>query len=94
MRNYEGVFIFSPQATEESRTAILDKVKKIIESNGTVETQDDWGSRKLAYEINDFTDGYYTLLNFKSEGNVGSEIEGLCKITEDIIRHLVIRKED
>jgi small subunit ribosomal protein S6 len=93
MRNYEGVFIFSPQVVEETRNQVIDKLKGVIESAGTITTLDDWGSRKLAYEINDFKEGYYTLINFEAETGVISELERICKITDGVIRNMIIKLE-
>lgn len=93
MRNYEGVFIFSPQVLEENRNEVIEKLKGIIDAAGSVTTLDDWGSRKLAYEINDFKDGYYTLINFEAETEVIAELERICKITDGVIRNMIIKLE-
>lgn len=93
MRNYEGVFIFSPQVLEENRNEIIEKLKGVIESAGSVTTLDDWGNRKLAYEINDFKEGYYTLINFEAETAVIAELERICKITDGVIRNMIIKLE-
>lgn len=94
MRKYEGVFIFAPTTGEETRNEVLEKFKGIIESAGSVASLDEWGSRKLAYEINDFTDGYYVLINFEAETPVIAELERICKITESVIRNMIIRIEE
>ena len=66
MRKYEAVFIFMPNIEEEKRNQLLDRLKGVIESNGTITNIDEWGTRKLAYEINDQTEGYYVIINFET----------------------------
>lgn len=94
MRKYEGVFIFSPVLEEETRNGIIEKLKSIVEEKGSIESLDEWGSRKLAYEIEDFKEGYYVLMNFSAETSVIAELERICKITESVIRDLIIKLED
>ena len=65
MNKYEAIIILTPELEEEKRNSLLDRFKGIIEADGTISNFDDWGSRKLAYEINDYTDGYYVLLILK-----------------------------
>lgn len=74
MRNYELIYVLRPNL-EEAKTAVLDKVKGIIESSGEVVKVDTWGTRKLAYEIEKLTEGYYVLINFKSTTEVPKEID-------------------
>ncbi len=93
-RNYEGVFIFAPTAGEEDRNNIIERFKGIIESAGSVTKLDEWGSRKLAYEIEDFKDGYYVLINFEAEKQVISELERISRITDSVIRNMIIRVDE
>ena len=93
MRKYEAVFIFAPSVDEERRNGIIEKFKGIIETNGQLIGIDEWGSRKLAYEINDLSEGYYILLNLESESDVIDELERVTKITDGIIRHMIVRDE-
>lgn len=96
MRKYEAVFIFAPSVDEETRNGIVEKLKGIIETDGSLTSIDEWGNRKLAYEINDLTEGYYILLNLEAGTEVIDELERVTKITDGIIRHMIVRdnKED
>ncbi|MDO5707627.1 MAG: 30S ribosomal protein S6 [Andreesenia angusta] len=93
-RDYEAVFIFSPVVEEENRNTIVERLKTIIESAGSVTNLDEWGSRKLAYEIEDFREGYYVLINFEAESSVVNELERVSKITDSIIRNMIIRVDE
>lgn len=93
MRKYEAVFIFAPSVDEETRNGVIEKFKGIIETNGSLIGIDEWGSRKLAYEINDLTEGYYILLNLEAESEVIDELTRVTKITDGIIRHMIVRDE-
>ena len=93
MVKYESIVVFSVlNKTEEDIKALVEKFKALIEANGTLESIDEWGSRKLAYLINDETDGYYVLYNFESEPTFPAELERIAGITEGVLRSIVVRK--
>ena len=70
INKYETIFVIDATKTEEEITALVEKFKSLIEKNGEIESVDEWGKRRLAYAINDLTEGYYVLVNFKfSPGN-------------------------
>lgn len=94
MNKYEAVLIFKADMTDESRTELLEKFKNVIAENGEVTSVDDWGKRRLAYEINYIRDGYYYIVDFKSEPDHIKEFERRLRLSESIIRYMVIRKED
>lgn len=94
MRKYEAVFIFMPNMEEDARNAVFDRLKGIIEEKGSIENIDEWGNRKLAYEINDFKEGYYFVVNFLGDTETVNELERVSKITDSIIRHMIIREEE
>ncbi|MDD7306572.1 MAG: 30S ribosomal protein S6 [Peptoniphilaceae bacterium] len=94
MNNYEAVLIFNPDLTDEIRNQQLDTFKEIIAQAGEVTSVDDWGKKKLAYEINDYKDGYYYIVDFKAEANHIKEFERRMRISDSIMRYMVIRKED
>jgi len=94
MRKYELVIIFAPTTDEETRNSIFDRLKGIIESAGSVDSVDEWGTRKLAYEIKDFTEGYYIVANFQAETEAVNELDRIAKITDQVIRHMVVREEE
>ena len=92
MSKYETIMVFSLAKGEETAKELMEKFKALMESNGTLESVDEWGKRRLAYPINDKNDGYYVLVNFKSEGSFTAELERLFGINENILRSIVIRQ--
>ncbi|MDX9917071.1 MAG: 30S ribosomal protein S6 [Gudongella sp.] len=94
MRKYEAMVIFYPNLEEEKRNALLERLKGIIEASGKITTADEWGMRKLAYLIDDLSEGYYVLLNFESNPEVVKEFDRIAKISEGIMRHMVVREEE
>lgn len=94
MNNYEAVLIFKPDMSDQDRTELFDRFKAIIEENGEVTNVDDWGKRRLAYEINYIREGYYYIVEFKSEPDHIREFERRLRLSDFIIRYMVIRKED
>ena len=93
MRNYESVVIFRPDIDEERKAASLDKFKAIIEADGEIVSVDEWGLKKLAYEIMKFKDGFYYLITFKSSSELPKELERNFRISDDVIRFMVVSKE-
>lgn len=93
MRKYEGVFIFTPNIEDENRNQLFDRLKGIIEENGTITNIDEWGMRKLAYEINDLTEGYYIVVNFETTPETVQELDRICKISDNIMRHMIIKED-
>ncbi len=93
MRKYEAVFIFLPNEEEERRNQLLERLKGIIEGDGTISKIDEWGIRKLAYLIDDIAEGYYVLMNFESTPEVISELDRIAKISDGIMRHMIIRED-
>ncbi len=94
MREYEVMFIVKPME-EEATNAIVSKFETLITTNGgTINKLDRWGKRRLAYEIKDFMDGYYCLILFSAQPTVVSELDRVLKITDEILRHMIVKKED
>ena len=76
MVKYESIFVFSVlNKTDDDVKALVEKFSALIEKNGTLESIDEWGKRKLAYLINDEAEGYYVLYNFESEPTFPAELE-------------------
>ena len=94
LNSYETIFIIDATVEEETRTAIQEKFTSLIAKNGTVEAVDEWGKRRLAYEINDKTEGYYVLVDFKADPEFPKELDRQYRITDGILRTIIIRKED
>lgn len=91
--SYETVVIISMKLGEEGVAAMVQKFKDLIEKNATLDSVDEWGKRRLAYLINKETEGYYVLLNFTSEAEFPAELDRIYKITDGILRSLIIKKE-
>ncbi|HBK85380.1 MAG TPA: 30S ribosomal protein S6 [Firmicutes bacterium] len=95
MRQYETMFILKPEFDKEQAQALVSRFVEVIENNGgTVEKVSDWGKRRLAYEVKKYREGIYTLINFQSEAAVATELERIFKISEDVIRYLIVRKDE
>ena len=86
---YEVLYVLNPNLTEEETQAIEEKFKTLIEQNGTVDEMEEWGKRKLAYEINYLTEGYYVLVKFTSGPELPAELDRILGITDGVIRSLV-----
>ena len=86
---YEVLYVLNPNLTEEETQAIVEKFKTLIEQNGTVDEMEEWGKRKLAYEINYLTEGYYVLVKFTSGPELPVELDRILGITDGVIRSLV-----
>ena len=89
IEKYEVLYVLNPNLTEEETQGIVEKFKTLIEQNGTVDEMDEWGKRKLAYEINYLTEGYYVLVKFTSGPEFPAELDRVLGITDGVIRSLV-----
>ena len=89
--SYEGMFIVSLANGEEAVKATVDKFTGLVAENGTVESVNEWGKRRLAYPINDIPEGYYVVVNFKSASEFPAELERIFNIDENIMRSIVVK---
>ncbi|UFT99410.1 30S ribosomal protein S6 [Radiobacillus kanasensis] len=95
MRNYEIMYIVRPDIEEEAKTALVERFNKILSDNGAeIEKVEEVGKKRLAYEINDYRDGIYVLINFKGDENAINEFDRQAKFSDDIIRHIAIREDE
>lgn len=92
--NYETVMVFSVKNGDEAVQALVEKFKALIEKNATLQSIDEWGKRKLAYLINKESEGYYVLANFESEPEFPAELDRVFKITDGVLRSLIIKKDE
>lgn len=92
MNKYESIFIIDSDIGEESIQATVEKFKTLIETSAQLESIDEWGKRKLAYLINDKSEGYYVLVNFSAKSEFPRELERIYKITDEIIKYMIINK--
>ncbi len=91
---YETIMIISATLDEAGVTECFEKFKALIEQNGTIESVNDWGKRRLAYPINDENEGYYYLVNFTSSPEFPAELDRVYKITDGILRTIIVNKEE
>ena len=92
--NYETVMIISMKQGEEGIQALIERFKNLIEQRATLKNVDEWGKRKLAYLINKESEGYYVLFDFESTAEFPAELDRRFRITEGVIRSLIIKKEE
>ena len=91
---YEVLYIIDPAKGEEGIAALVEKFKAMVEAEGTLSNIDEWGKRRMAYAINDLTEGYYVLMNMETKPEFPAELERVMKITDGILRCLVIAVEE
>lgn len=92
--SYETIFIIDATLAEDAVAAVKEKFTSLIAANGTVENVDEWGKRRLAYEINDKTEGYYVLVDFTADGEFPKELDRQYRINDSILRTIIIRKDE
>jgi len=93
MNKYESVIIINPNCTEEALKALESKFTGIINENGKVESVENIGKKRLAYEIKKNKEGIYMLINFEAKPDSITELERNYRITDDVIKFIVVRKE-
>ena len=91
---YETVFIVDVNLGEENIAAMVEKFKTLIENNGTVTNVNEWGKRRLAYPINDLNEGHYVLMTFTAAPELPAELDRVLKITEGVMRSMIICKDE
>lgn len=94
MNKYELAIVLSVKLEDEERAAALEKVTGYITRfGGTVTNIDEWGKKRLAYEIQKMKEGFYYFIHFESDASVPSEVESRIRIMDDVIRYLCVRQE-
>lgn len=93
MRGYEAIFILRPSLNEEERMKHVEKIEKIIATNGTLHETNYWGRKRFAYPIQKFTDGHFFMFVFDAESTIPYELKRLTKVTETILRSLIIARK-
>lgn len=93
MNKYESIVVLRPGLEEEARNNLMERFTGIIGQYGNVESVDDWGIKRLAYEIDNLSEGYYYLINFEANKDLPVELERNYKINDNVIRYNVIRKD-
>lgn len=94
MNKYELAVVVSAKIEDEERAAVVDKCKALIERfGGTITNVDDWGKKRLAYEIQKMREGFYYFIQFEAESSAPAEIESRIRIMDNVLRYLVVKNE-
>ena len=94
MNKYELVLVVNAKIEDDARVAVVDKAKAYVERfGGTVTEVEDWGKKKLAYEIQHMKDGFYYFIQFEADATCPAELEKRVRIMENVLRYLVVRKD-
>lgn len=92
MNTYTGMYIVRPNLTEEATKAVIADINEMFVKKGAKITEvNEWGMKDLAYEINDFTKGYYVKFQVEASAEAVAEYDRICNIKEDVIRHIIVR---
>lgn len=95
MRKYECMYVLHPELSEEETNQFVERFQKlVVDQGGVVDKLDIWGKRRLAYEVNKIKEGYYVLFLFQGEPAVAQELERVFRITEKVVRYLVVRLDE
>ena len=95
MNKYELAVVISAKAEEDARTGALDRCKALIERfGGRISKVDEWGKKRLAYEIDKMTEGFYYFIKFEAEPTAPAEIESRVRIVDNVIRYLLVKDDD
>ncbi|MGE5581595.1 MAG: 30S ribosomal protein S6 [Bacillota bacterium] len=95
MRDYEAVYILKSALEDEAIDAAVTRFEDVVKNaGGEIVKTDRWGKRRLAFEVNGNIEGYYVLMNFKSPSNAAQELERVLRISDDVVRQLVIKKDE
>jgi small subunit ribosomal protein S6 len=94
MNKYEVMYIISPTVEEEQVKALVEKFNELISEHGEIEKVEEWGRKKLAYEVQDQKEGYYVLVYFSANPEFPLELERNFKINENILKYLILNKEN
>ena len=94
MTNYELMFIIDPTLEDEAKKATIEAVKGIIENEGEVVDVDEWGLRKMAYQIQKKSEGYYVVVTFKAQPTLPKELDRRLRISDNVMRHIIVNKDE
>ena len=94
MNKYESIIIINPSLEEEGLKSLIKKFSDLINTDGKVESVEEMGKRKLAYEVKKNKEAYYVLINFEANPELITELERNYRITDDVIKFIVVKKEN
>ncbi len=92
--NYETIFIVNSELSDEAREALVAKFKGLIEEHAEITKIDEWGKRRMAYAINDMHEGYYVFISFVAPQEFPAELDRVYKITDGILRSLIVNIDE
>jgi len=94
VRKYEVIFIVKP-VDEETINGVITKFENLVKNNGgNIDKIDRWGKKRLAYEVKDFTEGFYCLFYITAEPKVVAELDRVMKITDEILKHMIVKVDE
>lgn len=91
---YETIFVIDSALTDEAIAGLVEKFKTLVEQNATLGEVNEWGKRRLAYPINDLNEGHYVLMTFTAAPELPAELDRVLKITEGVMRSMIICKDE
>ena len=94
MNKYETIFIINPSVEDAGVKELIEKFSNVINSDGKVESVEEMGKRKLAYEIKKNSEGIYVLINFDANPTLIKELERVYRITDEVIKFIVVKEEE
>ena len=94
MNKYESVIIINPSVEEQGIKSLISKFTDLINSNGKLEKVEEIGKKKLAYEIKKNAEGYYVVFNFEAKPESIAELERVYRITDEVIKFIVVKEND
>ena len=95
MKAYELLFFVNPSISDEVRAGVMKRIDStIVDNGGVIDSVEDWGKRKLAFEIDDLTEGDYTLINFHADPQQIAELDRVLRINDAVKRHMVVCRSD
>lgn len=94
MNKYESVVIINPNLEAESIKALIEKFSNLINSNGTVNSVEELGKKRLAYEIKKLNEGYYVVVKFEAKPELITELERVYRITDEVMKFIVVKEEE
>lgn len=95
MKAYELMLLLNPNLDEDARNATVERVEGLVtENGGVVDNVESWGKRKLAFELDDLTEGDYVVLDFHTTPDAIAEIDRVLRITDPVVRHMIVRRDD
>ena len=94
VRHYELALVLNPEVDDDRVGSVMDRIKRVIgDFQGEVVSEDSWGRRKLAYKIGQHVEGHYHLAHLHMDGEGAKSLENALKLTDDVLRHMLIRED-